>query len=417
MRPPATSGARVDHGQPRRSASATGAAPRKRAKSAAKPRRGVSLPKIKAFSRGETPAPRRSGSTGAPRAARPAPSRSSAVNRGYRGGATPAVREYLGEFRDADVRASRPAARSASDDRRVSPRTSSKRRSPGRTKAPGPAARAVRPERDRAEATRRQSLRALENDLSRGRAAGVRNAASSSSPRMTSGAGPYGGRAVASAGGAAALTVGKAMVDVARPAAAAAKPMLRVVTGGLERLPAGQGAQAAARGRILIVIAGLLAAGLIYINVGKLEAGDGYGRYAQRSLELQRENTIVRSKVAALESSDRIARVAKKLGMVMPQPEQFKYLRTRDGDPVKAIRTYTAPTPVAEQPVAVQPQAQGAPTTTAPDTGAASPVTPQPTTPQPQQPAAAPGATTPGAAAPGAAAPGAGTGAPAVGGN
>lgn len=219
------------------------------------------------------------------------------------------------------------------------------------------------------------------------------------------------------AGGAAALTVGKAMVDAARPAAAAARPVLRVVSGGLEKLPAGPGTQAAARGRVLIVIAGLLAAGLIYINVGKLEAGDGYGRYAQRSLELQRENTIVRSKVAALESSERIARRAKNLGMVMPQPEQFKYLRERESDSLRAIRTYTAPSPVAQQPSTTPqtqtPQAQ----TPQPDTGAAAPqqTTPQTVAPPVQQPVTAPGAVAPGSA-PATGTPGAGTGAPGVGG-
>lgn len=231
---------------------------------------------------------------------------------------------------------------------------------------------------------------------------------------------PPAGRGVAVAGGAAALTVGKAMVDVARPAAAAATPMLRVVAGGLDRVPTASVARPAARGRILIVVAGLLAAGLIYINVGKLEAGDGYGRYAQRALELQRDNTILRGNVARLSSSERIVRQARKLGMVMPQPEQFKYLHTRRGDALKAVRTYTAPTatPVAASPLqtltasplstpnvpaaVVQPPANGtAPATTPQQAPVAAPAAgrPPPTTPG----AAAPGTTngTVGAAAPG----------------
>jgi hypothetical protein len=219
---------------------------------------------------------------------------------------------------------------------------------------------------------------------------------------------PPAGRDVMVAGGAAALTVGKAMVDVARPAAAAAAPMLRVVAGGLDRVPTASVARPAARGRILIVVAGLLAAGLIYINVGKLEAGDGYGRYAQRALELQRDNTILRGNVARLSSSERIVRRARTLGMVMPQPEQFKYLHTRRGDALKAVRTYTAPTTT---PVAVSPQQTltapplSTPTTPTavvepPANGAAPATTPQ------QTPVAAPAAgrpppTTPGAATPG----------------
>lgn len=366
--------------------------------------------------------PGSSARTKAPRGARSAPVRSTAVNTSFRGGATPAVRDYLGDLGAAEIRASRgstapdrreragrrapsPAPRSRRDSAKPVAREPAARKPMARESAarkPAPAS--VRSQRDRSADTRRQSLRALDQNLTRNR--------SSRAARSVSGPGPSGGRMVAAAGGAAALTVGRAVVDVARPAAAAAKPMLRVVTGGLEKLPAGPGAQAAARGRILIVIAGLLAAGLIYINVGKLEAGDGYARYAQRSLELQRENTIIQSKVAALESSERIGRRAKKLGMVMPQPEQFKYLRSRANDPLRAIRNYTTPTPVVQQTQPPAPQ-NTTPTTTAPDTGAAAPqqTTPPAVTPQTQQPATTPGAVAPTAGT----TPGANTGAPAAG--
>lgn len=176
------------------------------------------------------------------------------------------------------------------------------------------------------------------------------------------------------------------MVGVARPAAAAAAPMLRVVTGGLDRVPTGNVAEPAARGRVLIVIVGLLAAGLIYINVGKLEAGDGYARFSQRSLELQRENTVLRARVANLGSSERIVSVAKKkLDMVMPQPEQFEYLHAKGGDSLKAIRNYTPPapppTPSVEAPLPAAPL-QPVPTT---DTGATPPApSPEPVATAPE---------------------------------
>lgn len=175
------------------------------------------------------------------------------------------------------------------------------------------------------------------------------------------------------------------MAEVARPAAAAARPMLNLVAGGLERLPTGTVAQPAARGRILIVIVGLLAAGLIYINVGKLEAGDGYGRYAQRSQELQRENTILRARIAGLDSAERIVKFAKKkLNMVMPQPEQFKYLHARDGDALRAMRNYTAPTtaPIPTAPTQTPGAAPGTPS----PTGGTAPGQPQ------QAPTGVPGA-------------------------
>lgn len=252
--------------------------------------------------------------------------------------------------------------------------------------------------------TRRQSLHAYgaTPPVSRPDAATtqVESARRAPASRTASSRRPPVSRSVASSGGAAALTVGRAMADVARPAAAAARPMLNLVAGGLEKLPTGTVAQPAARGRILIVIVGLLAAGLIYISVGKLEAGDGYGRYSQRAQELQRENTILRARIAGLDSAERIVKFAKnKLNMVMPQPEQFEYLHTRHGDAVRAMRNYTAPTTAP----APSPQQQVAPVTTSPtDTGG----TQQPaagTTPTtaPQIPVTAPNTGAPTPVAPG----------------
>jgi hypothetical protein len=147
-------------------------------------------------------------------------------------------------------------------------------------------------------------------------------------------------RAVSSGGGAAARVV----QEVARPVGAVTRPVLKVVSGGIEAIPqAANRATPATRGRLLILLIGALAAGLIYINVGKLEAGDGFTRYQQRSLELQRENTALHSRIANLRAAERIKFYAKKQGLVMPAPEQFKYLRARRGDAERAANSYTAP--------------------------------------------------------------------------
>jgi cell division protein FtsL len=132
--------------------------------------------------------------------------------------------------------------------------------------------------------------------------------------------------------------------------------MLRVVSGGLDRLPAGEAAGPIARGRVLILIAAVLAAGLVYVNVGALEAGDSFGRSSLRATELQRENTQLRAKIAQLGSTDRIQKRAAKLGLQMPVPEQFAFVRADDGDPLRATRTYTAPRPT--------PPPSGGPSTT-----------------------------------------------------
>ncbi|MBJ7332165.1 MAG: hypothetical protein JHC95_19875 [Solirubrobacteraceae bacterium] len=164
----------------------------------------------------------------------------------------------------------------------------------------------------------------------------------SSSRRSAGGGGGGSVRAVAvGAGGSAAARV---VAEVARPVGAVTRPMLRVVSGGLEALPQAAGrATPVARGRLLILLAGVLAAGLIYINVGKLEYGDGYGKYSARSQQLQRENTALRSRIANLNAAERIQEYAKRQGMTVPKPEQYKYLRSRRGDALKASRGLTAP--------------------------------------------------------------------------
>jgi hypothetical protein len=156
------------------------------------------------------------------------------------------------------------------------------------------------------------------------------------------------------------------------------RPVLRVVTGGLEALPNAAGRTTpVARGRLLILLAGVLAAGLIYINVGKLEYGDGYGKFSARSAELQRENTVLRSRIASLNTAERIKQYAQRQGMTVPKPEQYKYLRSKRGDAVKASRGLSAPLSAARP-------GDSAPTveTGASEAVAATPVEPVPV-PQP----------------------------------
>jgi hypothetical protein len=164
--------------------------------------------------------------------------------------------------------------------------------------------------------------------------------------------GPTGGgtvRAVAVGAGGAAVGAVRVATEVARPAA---RPVLRVITGGIDKLPTSANVQPYARGRIMIMIAAILGAGLIYINVGKLQAGDGYSKYSARSQVLQRENTALRAKVAFLSSPERIQKFAQEFGMVPPVPEQFKYLHTKRGDALKAMKNYTAPAAVGASPTA-----------------------------------------------------------------
>lgn len=223
----------------------------------------------------------------------------------------------------------------------------------------------------RVAATRRQSISSLSASSAQLRA---------STPR-SSGGGSVRAVAIGSAGGAAAATA-RAVAVAAKPVGAAARPMLRVVNGGLDRIPTAKTSDSPfARGRIMIMIVGVLAAGLIYINVGKLEYGDGYGKYAQRSLELQRENTALRAQIARRSTPERIQRYAKKLGMISPVPEQFEYLDPRRGDALKAAKGYKEPAPVVPTPTSATPDS----TTATPLAQAPTQATPTPTPTAPTQ--------------------------------
>lgn len=253
------------------------------------------------------------------------------------------------------------------------PGAAPRKRKPAKRPAPR---RTVSEAERRVAETRRQSISSLGANHPKPRSGGR-------PARATGGGGSVRAVAVGTAGGAAAATA-RVVQEVAKPVGAAARPMLRVVTGGLEKIPAAtSSASPLMRGRALIAIAGLLAAGLIYINVGKLEYGDGYGRYTQRSTELQRENTILRAAIARRSTPERIQRYAQKMGMISPVPEQFEFLKQRRGDAIKAAKGYTAPTPVAPTPTAppaaTAPSptvAPGATTTPAPTAAPTTPTTP-----------------------------------------
>lgn len=200
-------------------------------------------------------------------------------------------------------------------------------------------------EDSRVAETRRQSLGSIgAAPAPRARRKPTTSRGASTSRRSSSGGGGSVRAVAVGAGGGAAAGAARVVAEVARPVGAVTRPMLRVVSGGLEALPqAASRATPVARGRLLILLAGILAAGLIYINVGKLEYGDGYGKYSARSQQLQRDNTALRSRIANLNTAERIKQYAMKQGMTVPAPEQFEYLRSKRGDALKASRGLTAP--------------------------------------------------------------------------
>lgn len=155
------------------------------------------------------------------------------------------------------------------------------------------------------------------------------------------------------------------------------------------------------RGRGWIVLVGGLLAGIVFFNVALLEINSGIAAGDQRSTMLKRENAALRARVARLGSSERIQKSAQDLGLVLPQPDQVRYLKANPrSDSRRAVARLSAPRNPVQQPAVAgpAPAASPAPPGATPQPGAA----PQPVAAP--QPAAAPQPVITAQPAPGAAA-------------
>jgi cell division protein FtsL len=144
------------------------------------------------------------------------------------------------------------------------------------------------------------------------------------------------------------------------------------------------------RGRLWVACVGVLLAGIVFLNVGLLQLNDQIARTDAKSQSVGRENADLRLKLAKLDSTERIQRLAEAKGFVMPAPGAVRYVRSKGRDARDAARGMTAPEPVT--PALAAPVPAVAPTTTTPTAPtAATPTaaTPtqqtQPQTTQPQQ--------------------------------
>jgi cell division protein FtsL len=149
---------------------------------------------------------------------------------------------------------------------------------------------------------------------------------------------------------AAATTAGRA-VPARRPAPARtprrasggirAQPARRVV-----RIPRGARVlDALLTGRVWIALVGVLLAGIVFFNVDLLRMNRDITQMADRSDALQRQNAQIREEVAHLAGSERIQEAAAKLGLVLPQPGDVRYLRANPRvDARNASKRIIAPT-------------------------------------------------------------------------
>ncbi|MEX1142282.1 MAG: cell division protein FtsL [Thermoleophilaceae bacterium] len=81
-------------------------------------------------------------------------------------------------------------------------------------------------------------------------------------------------------------------------------------------------------GPALIALVFVLLVGVVFANVALLQKNREITRDAARVTELKRDNASLRRDVAELGSTERIRAVAAERGLVLPAPDQVRYLRS-----------------------------------------------------------------------------------------
>jgi cell division protein FtsL len=165
---------------------------------------------------------------------------------------------------------------------------------------------------------------------------------------------------------------------VALPAPAA--PLGRIVD-VLRGLPDARWLDRLLRGQGWIVLIGIALMGIVAMQVSLLKMNAGIGQSIEQAGSLERQNADLRAEVSKLSSEERIATVAEKNGLVMPDAGEVRYVRVRgEADARKAAAVMRAPDPVEEtvettatSAVTTDPAAQAAPTATSTSTESATP--------------------------------------------
>ena len=162
-----------------------------------------------------------------------------------------------------------------------------------------------------------------------------------------------------------------------RPAAPSRRPQRRVSgastarrrRSGANRLPLGARLlDALLSGRVWIGLVGVLLAGIVFFNVDLMRMNREITHVADRAAQVKRENASLRQDVAQLANSERIQEAAAELGLVLPAPDQVRYLKSNPRiDARTASKRIIAPTPSdTPDPTTTLPP----PTTTTPSTTA-----------------------------------------------
>jgi hypothetical protein len=149
----------------------------------------------------------------------------------------------------------------------------------------------------------------------------------------------------------------------------------RVATGllaWLRELPDSRLLDRLVRGRGWIALVGVGLIGIVFLQVSLLNLNAGISRSVTAAETLERQNSALRQDISELDTGDRLAEGAAKLGLIMPSAGEVTFLDARQANARRAvagIRPPQAPAaPTAEELAA-------AATTAAPATGASTPAT------------------------------------------
>ncbi|HEY2316749.1 MAG TPA: hypothetical protein VGH67_00495, partial [Solirubrobacteraceae bacterium] len=83
--------------------------------------------------------------------------------------------------------------------------------------------------------------------------------------------------------------------------------------------------------------------GIVAMQVEVLKLNAGTGRSLERASALQSQNELLRAGVARLSDEQRIERLAAGMGMVMPAPDQMRFVRSGPAGVETALDSIKAP--------------------------------------------------------------------------
>ncbi|HET7122157.1 MAG TPA: hypothetical protein VFI17_13015 [Solirubrobacterales bacterium] len=131
-----------------------------------------------------------------------------------------------------------------------------------------------------------------------------------------------------------------------RRAVPAGRPKLAVVAGrtavAVSQLPDSSLVVRMTRGRAWIAVLGILLVGIVGLNVATLSFAASSGKIDAQITALEKENTMLESRVAERYSTARVRSEAAALGLAMPTTEEPKLVEPQPGDVATAAARLAA---------------------------------------------------------------------------